>query len=57
MAGFVLPLDPEQSYFPKVMSKVMPDGKMKSNPIHLMAPDLDEKVKEKVFKFIPKELW
>lgn len=57
VAGFVLPLDPEQSYYPKVMSKVMSDGKMKSNPIHLMAPDLEDDVKTKVFKYIPTELW
>ena len=56
-AGFILPLDPEQGYFPKVLSKVMPDGKMKSNPIHLMAPDLNLETKKEVFKYIPKELW
>jgi acetolactate synthase I/II/III large subunit len=56
-AAFIVPLDPEQMYFPKVTSRVMENGKMSSNPIHLMAPDLSETLKEEVFSFLPKNLW
>lgn len=39
-AAFIVPLDPEQTYFPKISSRVTPTGTMESNPIHLMSPDL-----------------
>lgn len=35
-----VPIDPEQTYFPKIMSAVQADGSMKSNPLHLMNPAL-----------------
>lgn len=35
-----VPIDPEQTYFPKISSRVRPDGGMESNPIHRMSPDL-----------------
>lgn len=55
-AAFILPLDPEQTYYPKVLSRVSSDGQMESNPIHLMSPDLDPAVTEQVFKYLPLEL-
>jgi len=39
-AAFIVPIDPEQTYFPKITSRVTPTGTMESNPIHLMSPDL-----------------
>ena len=45
--------DPEQTYLPRVHSKVMPDGSMNSSPIHDMLPRLDQDISEKVFKYIP----
>jgi acetolactate synthase-1/2/3 large subunit len=45
--------DPEQTYLPRVHSKVMPDGSMNSSPIHDMLPKLEQDISEKVFKYIP----
>jgi acetolactate synthase-1/2/3 large subunit len=33
-------IDPEQTYFPKITSRILPSGAMASNPLHLMTPDL-----------------
>lgn len=48
-----VPVDPEQTYFPKIMSAVQPDGSMKSNPLHLMHPPLEPAILETAFKFVP----
>jgi acetolactate synthase-1/2/3 large subunit len=47
-----VPIDPEQTFYPKITSAVQSDGSMKSNPLHLMSPDLPEHLSEKVFKYI-----
>jgi len=52
---FELKLDPQQLYFPKLTSQVMPDGTMKSLPLHLMQPPLEVDVANKVFKYIKVE--
>ena len=39
-ACFVIPIDPEQTYFPKITSRVTATGSMESNPLHRMTPDL-----------------
>jgi len=39
-AAFFVTVDPEQSYFPKIMSRVTDSGAMESNPLHHMSPDL-----------------
>jgi len=49
-----VPIDPEQTYFPKVMSAVQSDGSMKSNPLHLMHPELDEDTASVVLKYLRK---
>ena len=51
-AVFLVPVDPEQSYFPKITSTIMVGGGMQSNPLHLMTPDLPEDVKRIVFRYI-----
>jgi acetolactate synthase-1/2/3 large subunit len=33
-------IDPEQTYYPKITSRILPTGAMTSNPLHLMTPDL-----------------
>jgi acetolactate synthase-1/2/3 large subunit len=48
-AGFVVPVDPEQTYFPKISSRVTATGSMESNPLHLMSPDLPPDVAAEVF--------
>jgi acetolactate synthase-1/2/3 large subunit len=55
-AAFIIKIHPDQSFLPKVTSKIFSDGKMKSNPIHLMQPELPEEVAAKVFRFLPEEL-
>lgn len=52
-AAFVVPLDPEQTYYPKISSRVRADGGMESNPLHLLSPDLPPDVAAKVFAFLP----
>lgn len=50
--AFILPIDPEQTYFPKISSRVLPDGSMESNPLHLMTPELNADVTKKVFRYL-----
>jgi acetolactate synthase-1/2/3 large subunit len=33
-------IDPEQTYFPKITSRILPSGAMASNPLHIMTPYL-----------------
>lgn len=47
-----VPIDPEQTYFPKITSRVLADGSMKSNPLHLMDPPLPKELSDKVFKYL-----
>jgi len=55
-AAFIVDIHPDQSYLPKVTSKIFSDGNMRSNPIHLMDPQLDEETSNLVFKYLPSEL-
>jgi acetolactate synthase I/II/III large subunit len=41
-AAFIVPIDPEQTYFPKISSRITESGSMESNPIDRMSPDLPE---------------
>ena len=50
-AIFVVSTDPEQTYFPKVTSRVTEDGSMASNPLHHMSPPLPDDVARRVFRF------
>lgn len=43
-------IDPEQTYFPKITSRILPSGAMASNPLHLMTPDLSF---EEIERFLP----
>lgn len=49
-----VPIDPEQTYYPKIMSAVQPDGSMKSNPLHLMHPELPPAVAAIALKYLTK---
>ena len=55
-AAFIVKIHPDQSYLPKVTSKIFSDGKMRSNPIHLMDPPLSTEISENVFRFLPASL-
>ena len=49
---FLVKIDPEQTYFPKITSFLDKKIGMISNPIHLMTPELqNEKIKD-IFKYI-----
>jgi acetolactate synthase-1/2/3 large subunit len=51
-AAFVVKIDPEQTYFPKISSRITASGSMESNPLHFMSPDLDEATAKKVFRYL-----
>ena len=53
--GFLVQIDPNQTYFPKIASKIQTSGLMVSNPIHLMTPQLDKETEKTVFKYFPNE--
>ena len=55
-AAFIINIHPDQSFLPKVTSRIFSDGKMKSNPIHLMDPQLPEHVAQECFSFLPLNL-
>lgn len=50
--AFIVRIDPEQTYLPKISSRVTATGGMESNPIHLMSPDLNSELSKKVFKYL-----
>lgn len=52
-AFFVVKIHPEQTYFPKISSRVTETGGMESAPLHQMSPDLDAQTSAFVFQHIP----
>jgi acetolactate synthase-1/2/3 large subunit len=50
--AFLIPIHPEQTYFPKITSSINERGNMVSNPLHLMSPPLDSEVAKKVFQYL-----
>jgi acetolactate synthase-1/2/3 large subunit len=51
-AAFLVTIDPQQTYFPKISSRVTASGGMESNPLHLMSPDLEEGIAAQVFRYL-----
>jgi acetolactate synthase-1/2/3 large subunit len=51
-SAFLVIVSPEQTYYPKISSRVTETGSMISNPLHLMYPALDDELSRKVFKYI-----
>ena len=51
-AVFIVPTDPEQTYFPKIKSRVTKTGSMESNPIHRMSPELSPEQEDIFLKFL-----
>jgi len=41
LCAFVVHIDPEQTYFPKISSRITASGSMESNPIDKMSPEID----------------
>ena len=52
IVAFLVNIDPEQTYFPKITSYTDKAGNIFSNPIHLMTPALKKNIANQVFKFI-----
>jgi acetolactate synthase-1/2/3 large subunit len=51
-AAFLVPIDPEQTYWPKITSRITDSGSMESNPLHRMSPDLPEEIANEVFAYL-----
>ena len=51
--AFLVQIDPTQTYFPKISSRVTESGSMESNPLHRMTPDLDPETAAGVFRYLP----
>jgi acetolactate synthase-1/2/3 large subunit len=51
-AAFIVSIDPEQTYFPKITSRITENGTMESNPLHLMSPDLPENLINNVMRYL-----
>lgn len=52
-AIFLVPLHPEQTYFPKITSRISVSGGMESNPLHVMTPNLSPETEQVVMRFFP----
>lgn len=50
--GFIVPIDPLQTYWPKITSRIVEGGGMESNPLHMMSPDLSPELFAKVTRFL-----
>ena len=53
-AGFLVPINPEQTYFPKISSRVTDTGTMVSNPLHAMTPPVPDEIAAQVYRYIPR---
>ncbi len=51
-AAFIVPIDPEQTYYPKINSRVTETGTMESSPLHIMFPPLNEEVANLVMPYL-----
>jgi acetolactate synthase-1/2/3 large subunit len=41
LCAFIVHIDPDQTYFPKISSRITESGSMESNPIDRMTPEID----------------
>jgi acetolactate synthase-1/2/3 large subunit len=55
VAAFLVRIDPDQTYFPKITSRVTAHGSMVSEPLHRMTPPLDSALLAEVGKYLPAE--
>ena len=49
---FVVPIHPDQTYFPKISSRITPSGGMESAPLHEMTPTLSVDQMHRLGKFL-----
>jgi acetolactate synthase-1/2/3 large subunit len=52
VAAFLVSIDPEQTYFPKITSCIIETGAMVSNPLHVMTPELPAELRANVSQYI-----
>ena len=50
--AFIVSVDPDQTYFPKISSRVTETGAMESNPLHLMTPELTAEESGRYLKYL-----
>ena len=50
---FEVMIDPEQTYFPKINSRVTETGGMESAPLHAMSPALSDNLRQRLLKYMP----
>ncbi len=53
VAAFLVRIDPEQSYFPKISSRVTASGGMASEPLHRMSPPLEPALMAEIGRYLP----
>jgi acetolactate synthase-1/2/3 large subunit len=51
--AILVPIDPEQTFFPKISSFITADGGMKSNPLHKIGPDLPQELYQRLAPHFP----
>jgi acetolactate synthase-1/2/3 large subunit len=51
--AWIVRVDPEQPNAPAVSSRILPDGRMESNPLYQMLPPLDPATQAKVARYLP----
>jgi|ETNmetMinimDraft_2_1059921.scaffolds.fasta_scaffold10604_2 acetolactate synthase-1/2/3 large subunit len=51
-AAFIVPVDPLQTYWPKITSRVTESGGMESNPLYQMTPNLPEDLAARVLRHL-----
>jgi acetolactate synthase-1/2/3 large subunit len=47
-----VPVDPEQTFYPKITSRISETKGMESSPLHLMTPPLSSEISDLVFKYL-----
>ncbi len=50
--AWIVPVDPDQTNWPAVASKMLPDGKMASRPIYDLLPPLSPEIQAEVTKYL-----
>ena len=52
LVAFIVKIDPEQTYWPRLMSSINADGIVVSNPLHQMHPQLSDSDKLRYIKYV-----
>lgn len=53
--GYLIPIHPDQTFLPKIASKISANGSMESNPLHKMEPPLEPGQMLRLTKYLNKE--